>query len=334
MTPLMIAAASNNVAAITTLVELGADVNARTNDPAVDNGVKGVGSAPDQFRRKMEFDEPRRPRQFTAFLFAGRAGHVPAMRALLEAGVSVNDALADGMSALVLAVTSNKLDAAAFLLDHGADPNAAGSGWTALHQLAVTRRPNQGHNQVGPVSRDRIHSLDLAKKLIALGADVNARMTKPMSTLYTGRTTLHYAGNTPLILAAQRLDMDYMRLLLAAGADPLRANNDNTTPLMAAAGCGIWAPGENPGTGEETDEAVKWFLTLGADPNTVNAYGDTPLHCAAFRGATSGVEALAAAGARLDAKNLIARKRRPGDDPECRVDAADDRGGHLPERRR
>ncbi len=39
-----------------------------------------------------------------------------------------------------------------------------------------------------------------------------------------------------------------MKLLLAAGANPLTANADNTTPLMVAAGVDMWNPGEDGGS--------------------------------------------------------------------------------------
>jgi len=59
--------------------------------------------------------------------------------------------------------------------------------------------------------------------------------------------------------------VDLMRVLLANGADPNITTADHTTPLMAAAGVGIWAVGESPGTNEEALEAVKLTLELGAD---------------------------------------------------------------------
>ena len=55
-------------------------------------------------------------------------------------------------------------------------------------------------------------------------------------------------------------------------------NEDGTTPLMAAAGVGIWAVGESPGTNEEALDAVRYALALGGGVTTVDDNGDTALH--------------------------------------------------------
>jgi ankyrin repeat protein len=291
-TALMWAAAAGNNDAIKVLIENGAELNARSRpslplSPA-EPGDKG----------------------FTAFLFAVRAGHIETARTLLALGADVNDTLSDGTSALVLATISVKYDMAAFLLQNGANPNAAAQGWTALHQLVFSRRPNQGLNTVGPVPRGRVDSLSLAKMLLEKGADINARVTKEMHSLYAGRNSLYRIGGTPFFLAAHRVDVEYMRFLLANGADPNLTNEDGTTPAMVAAGVGLWSPGENPGSVEEAAEAVKICLERGNDPNAVDANGDTALHGAAFRGSPGAVEVLVAAGARLDAKNVVTAMKR------------------------
>ena len=128
----MWAAAENNAAAIRVLVGAGADIHAKSTSGT-----------------------------FTPLLFAVRGGHVEAARALLETGADVNERLADGMSALVLAIYNAHYELAAFLLDRGADPNAAAQGWTALHQVAWSRRPNRGFNLPGAVPTGAIDSLDL-----------------------------------------------------------------------------------------------------------------------------------------------------------------------------
>ena len=57
-----------------------------------------------------------------------------------------------------------------------------------------------------------------------------------------------------------------MKLLAELGADPLLPNEDNTTPLMVAAGVGTYAPGEDPGTEREVLEAVKLALHARRQP--------------------------------------------------------------------
>ena len=279
-TALMWAAAENNAAAVKALIAGGADIPARSK---ISPGVAELGN-----------------RGFTAFTFAARAGAIDAAEALLEGGARVNDTLADGTSALVLAVMSARYEMAAFLLDHGADPNAAAQGWTALHQIVWTRRPNRGFNTVFQAPKGRVDSLSLVEALLAHGADINARVTQRAPGTVTGRNLLNIIDATPFFLAAHRVDVGLMRLLLQRGADPLLPNEDGTMPLMAAAGVGLYNPGENPGTPEESAEAVKLCLEAGGDPTTVDANGDTALHGVAYWDSPGAFKLLVAANAQLD----------------------------------
>jgi ankyrin repeat protein len=273
-TPLMWAAAENNVAAIRALVEAGADIDERS---------KG-GS-------------------FTPYLFAVRAGHIDAARALIDAGVDVNQSLTDGTSALILAVMNAHYELAAALLDKGANPNADKQGWTALHQIAWSRRHNAGFNLPGPVATGGLDSLDLVRKLVQKGANVNARMTKEPRD--GNRNQLNRIGSTPFLMAAKSDDVPLMRVLLDSGADPSLTTERGTTALMAAAGVGIWAPGENPGTHEEALAAVKLALEVGGGTvNDIDQDGETALHGAVYRGgAIPVIQFLIDEGAVLDVKN-------------------------------
>src|SRR5438552_8898007 len=75
----------------------------------------------------------------TALMFAARVGDVESARVLVAAGANVNDNDAWGISATTLAAHSGFGGVVAFLLDKGADPNAAPNGFTALHD-AIMRR--------------------------------------------------------------------------------------------------------------------------------------------------------------------------------------------------
>jgi hypothetical protein len=116
------------------------------------------------------------------------------------------------------------------------------------------------------------------------------------------RNMLDRTGATPFLLVAKSADLPLMRALLAQGADPLLTTNDNSTPLMVAAGVGIRNVGENPGTNDEALEAVKLTHELGGSVTAVNDKGYTALHGAAHRGANELVKWLVDRGARLDAK--------------------------------
>jgi ankyrin repeat protein len=273
-TALMWAAHENNAPAIRTLLAAGAE-----------RDVRSTGG------------------DFSALLFAVRAGSLAAVRALLDAGADANEALLDGTSALVLAATNAHYEVAAELLARGAEPNAAAQGWTALHQIAWSRRWNMGFNLPGPAQTGQLDSLELVRQLVAKGADINARQTKEPAD--GNRNKLDRLGATPFILASKSCDLPLMQTLLELGADASLTTNAGTTALMAAAGVGIWAPGENPGTHAECLAAMELALQAGGgDVNAIDKNGETALHGAIYRGGNvDAIRFLADRGAALDVVN-------------------------------
>lgn len=278
-TALMWAAAEDNADVVDTLVRAGANISARS---------KGL-------------------RQFTPLLFAVRAGRLDAVRALLDAGADVNEKLTGpeglSMSALILAVANAQYDVATLLLDYGADANAADGGWSALHEVTWTRRPNGGNTNAPPVVRGHVDSLSFVKKLLAAGADVNARIGKEPGGGIHGAQAMVANGATAFFLASFRVDVPLMRLLLENRADPRMPNAIGTTPLMAAAGVGYLSDAEPPFTPAEVIEAFTICLARDGDVNRVDERGDTALHGAAFRGVNEVVQTLVARGARLEVRN-------------------------------
>jgi len=284
-TALMWAAAEGHPAVIRSLVEAGADIRARSQGG------------------------------FTPLLFAAREGQIDAVQALLAAGADLNESLpvrqrgretatnagvkaADpeaGLNPFLLAAANAHYQLAAMLLDRGADPNHAPQGWTALHQVSWVRKMGiAGSNNPAPEGSGNMDSLEFVKKLVAKGGALNARVTKQPSM---GVTTLNAIGATPFLLAARTADTDLMRLLAQLGADPRLPNDDNTTPLMVAAGVGTQSPGEDPGTEPEVLMAVGLALELGNDLNAVDKNGETVMHGAAYKHAPSVVKFLAEKGA-------------------------------------
>src|SRR5216684_524171 len=258
-TALMWAAARDNAQAIRMLVTAGADVNARTNNSAKSGGRMSESG--------NTFSSPP-PTGFTPILFAVRAGSLDAVRALLEAGAHINDTLSDGESTLVVAAANAHWELADFLLEHGADPNLAAAGWNALHQAVRERRPNIGFGTPGPIPTGTLDSINVVKKMIAKGVNVNARMHK--NGMKDGqRNRLNRLGATAFFLAAKNTDTEVMRVLAAAGVDARIPSADRTTPLMVAAGLAIWNPGEDGGSlmGQEDEvlEAVTMCVELGND---------------------------------------------------------------------
>ena len=270
-TALMWAAAEGHAAVVAPLVAAGANPDARS-----DGG-------------------------FTPLAFAVRAGHVAAVAALLDAGADVNLALPDGTSPLHLAVINARYDVAVQLLEHGADAAAAGPGWTPLHQLVWTRRPNRHYNNPAAFPTGTVTDLELVRALVAHGADIDARQTAEPRDGY--RNQLNRIGAAPFLLAAKAVDLDLMRLLLDLGANPMTTNEDGTTALLVAAGVGIWSSSESPGSAEEALEAVKLMVDLGDSVTTVDANGDAALHGAVMRGSPELVLYLLEHGAALNPVN-------------------------------
>lgn len=287
-TALMWAAAEGHPAVIRALVEGGADIAVRSNGG------------------------------FTALLFAAREGQIGAVQALLAAGADLNEALPvknrdretattpgvkpgepeAGLNAFLLSAANAHYELAAWLLDRGADPNAAPQGWTALHQVSWVRKAGvAGSNNPAPEGSGSMDGLEFVRRLVAKGATINARVTKQPSM---GLTTLNAIGATPFLLAARTADGELMRLLVQLGADPRLANEDGTTPLMVAAGVGTQNPGEDPGTEPEVLDAVKLALELGNDLHAVDKNGETVPHGAAYKHVPSVVRFLAEQGARRE----------------------------------
>jgi ankyrin repeat protein len=306
-TPLMTAARTGKVGGVKVLLENGASVNIREKWKqqtalmwAAHEGnaetVKLLIAAGAKVDDRSMFG-------WTPLLFAARQGQSDAIKALVAAGANVNEKLPDGTSALVTAVQGLNYEAANTLLDLGVDPNADGQGWTALHQVVWSRRPQRGQNNPGQKPKGDMSSLELAKKLVEHGADINARETREPNSDMEGRNSLNRYGATPLFLAAKSCDVPMMQALLALGADPFLGNVDGDSPLMVAAGVGVYSQGESPGEPEESAQAVKILIDLGAPVNDRDKNNETPLHGPAWRGSNEAVTLLVNAGAKLDVRN-------------------------------
>ena len=305
-TPLMTAARTGNGTAVAALLAHGANIHAveewRGQTALMWAVAQDQVEAVEALLAAGADPNTRSAGGFTPLLFAAREGYVDTLGPLVRAGANVNATVPrNGMSALVISVYNAHYDFAKGLLEAGANPDAAENGWSALHQLVWTRRPNLGRNPPFPVPHGELDAFDLVRALAKAGANFDIRQTKEPRD--GNRNILNRVGSTAFLQAAKVADVDMMQLLVDLGADPSVTTEEGCTALMAAAGVGIWKIGENPGNNDEALDAVALAWKLGNDVNAADVNGDTALHGAIHRGAGNIVRFLVEKGARIDAVN-------------------------------
>jgi len=314
-TALMWAVLENHPAVVRLLIAKGADVNAQTN-VSVPDGTTGSPQAasgdigahgPGIYRSRAV---PSPSGAMTPLLYAAREGNLEMARILVGAKAELERPSANGTRPLVVAITNNHIELAAFLLDAGADANAADSFYkrTPLYAAVEMRNPDYTRDTPPPVPDVR-DPLDLIKALLARGANPNARAnTTPFRGFYqVSANWANFDGQTPFLRAALSGDVALMRLLLEHGADPNLATNDGATPLMAAAGINWVVAQTYSRSDNEYLEAATLCLDRGADVNAANSQGFTAMHGAANRGFDAMIKLLAERGAKLDVKDKQGR---------------------------
>jgi ankyrin repeat protein len=313
-TPLMTCAKSGSVDAVKRLVEFGAAIEAR--EPAQNQTALMWAAAehhPEVVKALIEAHADLKAHSkagFTAIHFAAREGDQQMVELLLAAGVNINIlSKADegaatpaparaiqiggrktpgtnGYTPLLVATVRGQVPLALYLLDHGADPNILDAGFTPLHWASTEWESFTANRVYGLIDAmggipDRQAKLQLVNALLAHGANPNLRMTKPQPSIAGGYEDT--VGATPFLLASSVDDLELMRILLKAGADPKQGTATNATAIMAATGLnhGI---GESPITEAQALEAVKFLLDLGLDPKGATTTGENALFGPAYRG--------------------------------------------------
>jgi ankyrin repeat protein len=267
----------------------------------------------------------------TPLLFAARQGHIETARALLGAGVAVNQTkIGDKTTPLLLATINGHYDLARILIERGADPNlAALNGTTPLYAVLNLQWAARAGRPKLQAHRDQVLSyLDMLRLLLDHGADPNARLTTRV--WYSGGLSgVDEIGSTPFWRAAYASDLDAMKLLVARGADPhiptvkgigrpptddgqreytdvsgrpaIPTGGPGVPPLVAAAGVGYgegFAANTHNYAPTGMMAAVRYLVEeLGADVNAADHEGNTPLHNAAARGDVEMIKYLMAKGA-------------------------------------
>ena len=288
-TPLHFAARVGDVESARILLDAGVDVNIRYEREAQNGRGRGAGEAGGRAAAPGSAGGAR-----------GAAGGGSGARA---------DSTFPGSTPLLVATVRGHVPLALFLLEHGADPNVMDAGFTPLFWAAGTWEnglANPVYGFVDPVGGipDRDAKLRLVKALLAHGANPNLQMrARPPG--YGGTGTGGYndaVGATAFIVAANAADVEMMRILLAAGADPHLVTKTNSNALLAATGL-------NRGIGEIVDDedramaAVKFLLEASVDVKAVTTYNENALFGPGYRGWNRMLELLIEKGAEVNVVN-------------------------------
>jgi ankyrin repeat protein len=321
--PLMTCAASGATAAVKLLLAGGAAVNAaETTQHQTALMWAAAERHPDVVGVLIEAGADLRARTkkgFTALHFAARAGDVDTVSRFLAAhadvnlraqpdspaagrGVAYQSTLSAGSTPLLVATMRGHVPLALYLLDHGADPNAGDAGLTPLHWAAGTweggvSNPVYGFSDPMSGIPNRQARLQLIAALLAHGANPNARMTKRP---FIGGGYEDAAGATPFLLASAAADVEIMKMLLAAGADPALVTDSKATAVMAASGLNR-SVGESALAEPQVLAAVKLLFDLGADARGATTDGENALFGAAYRGWNTLLSQLIDKGANVNA---------------------------------
>jgi uncharacterized protein len=168
----------------------------------------------------------------TPLLLAAEVNNLPVIKALVDAGADPNIPTAFGTTALIVASgaatdvqrarsideRSLTVETARYLLEHGADVNAAGEfGWTALHAAAY-----QG---IG----------DLIEFLVSKGAKIDAMDTFRQTPLSISLSVLTKEAGAHRLQIPRRYRPEIAATLLKLGATPLDKSGVNVVLTRSGA---------------------------------------------------------------------------------------------------
>jgi len=299
-TALMFAAAVNAAPAIKLLAERGAALNAVSKIlPPRDTSDKRDGINPNRRHQEGPWLGG-----MSALHFAAREGHLDATRELAAAGADVNVvALTDKMPPMTTAIINGYFDLAKFLLDHGANPNLATTGglaplWATIDQGWAARTWYPAANS----DQQKTTHLELMKALVDHGANVNAKMGPKLWFRTFHGDWVDPDGATAFWRAAQANDIPAMRILIAAGADPKIPTAHGCSPLQVAAGFG-YQPQTSNFAADARLATLKYLVEeTGADVNSKDDNGYTPLHGAALMNDKALLDYLVSKGGNVKAR--------------------------------
>lgn len=200
MTPLILAAFEGSSASVETLLK----ANAKTESRAKDGRTALIYAAGwgDAQKVRLLIDakanlDARAADGMTAVMFAAARGESQTLQALIDAGCRINDKNRWGQTALIAAARSGSLEKVNALIGAGAEASATDQfGDSALTIAAAADVP-----------------AEVLSALVKAGANVNQADAD---------------GVTALMKAAERGDIEQVRVLLDSGADKSRKDNVNS----------------------------------------------------------------------------------------------------------
>lgn len=271
---------------------------------------------------------------FTALHYASRDGYVEAAHLLLARGADINQGTADGTSPLLMATINGNFDLAMNFLEMGADPNQVAEDGAAPLFTALNRRwgPKAAYPQPSAFRQQQTDYLYLMAALLDAGADVNHRTGRHIwyTSFNFDQLRVKFAGATAFWRAAYATDVEAMKVLIEAGADPdiptskvpernfgfggpsviseedpsglepVPTGGPAVWPIHAASGVGYgegFAANSHSHAPESWLSTVAYLVELGADVNARDQNGYSTVHHAAARGDNELILYLVAQGA-------------------------------------